>query len=52
LSADPAERNDLSAKHPDIVARLTGLCERARGDLGDSATGRKGAGVRVAFLGK
>lgn len=52
LSADPAERNDLSAKHPDIVARLAGLCERARGDLGDSATGRKGAGVRVAFLGK
>ncbi len=43
---DQGEKNDLSAKHPEIVARLEVLAERAREKLGDSATKRKGKAVR------
>lgn len=44
--ADVSETRDLAAQHPDIVARLEALAEKARADLGDSLTQRKGAGVR------
>jgi hypothetical protein len=37
---------DVSARHPDAIARLQALAERARDDLGDSLTQRTGRGVR------
>ncbi|HYE21077.1 MAG TPA: sulfatase [Tepidisphaeraceae bacterium] len=46
LEADPSESTDLSAKHPDVVRRLTALADVMRQDLGDSATGAKGSGRR------
>jgi len=46
LRTDPGETQDLSAGHPDIVRRLQALAEKARADLGDTLTGRKGSGVR------
>ena len=35
LDADIAESRDLSARHPEVVRRLTALAEKARADLGD-----------------
>jgi arylsulfatase A-like enzyme len=46
LRADVGEQRDVAAEHPDVVARLRALADRARADLGDSATGQKGRGVR------
>ena len=46
LEADVAEQNAVAAKHPEIVAELEQVAEKARRELGDSLTGRKGAGVR------
>ena len=47
LRTDPGEAHDVSAGHPDIVRRLQEYAEKARADLGDTLTGRKGTGVRV-----
>jgi len=46
LRSDPGEARDVSAAHPDVVRRLQSFAEKARADLGDALTGRKGAGVR------
>src|SRR5205823_15015252 len=46
LEKDPGETTDVAEKYPDVVRRLRELAERAREDLGDSATRRKGKGVR------
>jgi arylsulfatase A-like enzyme len=46
LRTDPGERQDVAAGHPDIVRRLQAFAEKARADLGDTLTGRKGAGLR------
>ncbi|OQB87122.1 MAG: Arylsulfatase [Planctomycetes bacterium ADurb.Bin126] len=46
LAADIGETHNLLDKHPDVVARLTALAERAREDLGDR--GRPGKGRRLA----
>lgn len=46
LRADIAEQHDVATKHPEIVAELEQEAEKARRELGDSLTGRKGAGVR------
>jgi arylsulfatase len=46
LRTDPGETTDVSAGHPDIVRRLQELGEKARADLGDMLSGRKGSGVR------
>jgi arylsulfatase A-like enzyme len=46
LEEDPGEARDLSGQFPQVIARLTAFAERAREELGDSATGRKGTGVR------
>jgi arylsulfatase len=48
LHDDVGETRDVSAQHPEIVARLTALAEQVRIDLGDALTGRKGEGVRAA----
>jgi arylsulfatase A len=48
LQTDPGEKNDLYAKHPDVVKRIEELAEKAREDLGDSATKRTGKNVRPA----
>lgn len=46
LDSDPAEKNNLVARHPDIVARLARLAARARDELGDGS--RHGRGQRPA----
>ena len=46
LHEDIGERNDVKDQHPEIVDRLKELGEKARQELGDSLTKRKGAGVR------
>jgi arylsulfatase A-like enzyme len=46
LEADPGETTNVAPDHPDVVARLQDLAERAREDLGDSATHRKGTHLR------
>lgn len=46
LEKDPGETVDLAAQQPDVVRRLSELAQQARADLGDTATGQKGAGLR------
>jgi arylsulfatase A len=46
LEKDPGEKTDLAEKYPEVVKRLQELAEKAREDLGDTATKRKGKGVR------
>jgi hypothetical protein len=36
----------VAAAHPEVVARLKALAEKAREDLGDSLTARQGKVVR------
>jgi hypothetical protein len=45
-SPDIGETTNVAELHADVVARLLELAERARADLGDSLTGRRGAGIR------
>jgi hypothetical protein len=47
LRSDPSESKDVSADHPEVVRRLEALLEKARAELGDTLTGRRGAGVRA-----
>src|SRR2546430_1729843 len=46
LEADPGEKDNVAEKHPDVVERLTKLGDKAREELGDSATKKEGKGVR------
>jgi arylsulfatase A len=46
LATDPDETTDLSAQHPDVMARLTKLAEATRDDLGDVNPLREGKGIR------
>jgi arylsulfatase A len=46
LKEDIGETTNVIEKHGEVVARLKKLAERARADLGDSATKQAGAGVR------
>jgi len=48
LVTDVSETTDVADKYPEIVTRLTAEAEKARADLGDELTGRKGSGVREA----
>jgi arylsulfatase A len=48
LDADVGETKNVAAEHPDVVKRLQAYGERARDDLGDSLTKRKGKNVRPA----
>lgn len=47
LVADPGERHDVAAAHPDVVRALQALAESARAELGDALTQRRGKGERV-----
>jgi arylsulfatase A-like enzyme len=44
LANDPREINDVAEKNPAVVQRLLDLADKARFELGDSATGQKGNG--------
>lgn len=46
LENDPGETTNLADRNPDVVRRLEALADKARADLGDSATRREGKGVR------
>lgn len=46
LRADPGERRNVAAEHPDMVKQLLAHAERARADLGDSLTKQSGSGRR------
>jgi arylsulfatase A len=46
LSKDIGETRNVADQQPDVVSRLTALADRIRNELGDSATKRRGSGVR------
>jgi arylsulfatase A len=46
LESDVGETKNVADQYPDVVRRLEALAEKAREELGDSATDRKGKGVR------
>jgi arylsulfatase len=46
LRADVSERVNVAERHPDIVKNLLAEAERARAELGDALTNRKGSGTR------
>jgi arylsulfatase A-like enzyme len=48
LEIDPGETKNVAANHPEVVRRLEALADKARADLGDSATEQHGKGVRPA----
>ncbi len=48
LATDIGETNNVAADHPDLVARLHTLLDRARQDLGDAVAGVEGNGRREA----
>jgi arylsulfatase A-like enzyme len=52
LENDVGETKDVAKDHADIVARLQELAEKARDDLGDTATKRAGKGVRPPGMAK
>lgn len=47
LDTDIGETTNVADKHPDIVSRLQTLAEKAREELGDSATKQQGKGFRA-----
>jgi len=46
MENDIEEQLNVAEQYPEIVKRLQTLAEKARQDLGDSATGQEGEGVR------
>ncbi len=48
LKKDVAESNDVADEYPEQVERLKKYAEKAREDLGDKLTKRKGTGIRPA----
>lgn len=46
LASDPGESRDVADRHPEVVERLLREAEKARSELGDGLTGRKGSGLR------
>lgn len=48
LQADMGETTDVADRHPDVVARLEALADRARADLGDALTGVNPTNARPA----
>lgn len=49
LRRDPGERYNVRFLYPEIVIELEELAEKARLDLGDDLTKRKGSGRRLAY---
>lgn len=47
VATDAGESKDVAAEHGDVVERLLAQAERARAELGDSLTKRKGSEVRM-----
>jgi arylsulfatase A len=48
LQNDVGEKTNVADKHADIVKQLEAFAEKAREDMGDTLTERKGKGVREA----
>jgi arylsulfatase A len=48
LKRDIGEQHNVIGQHPQLVKRLQALAERARDDLGDNLTDRKGKNARPA----
>lgn len=48
LRNDGEEKVNVAEKHPEVVERLKAMAEKARAELGDSASKRDGKGVRPA----
>jgi hypothetical protein len=48
LLNDVSETTNVAEKYPEVVRRLEELAEKARAELGDTLTGRKGSGNRPA----
>lgn len=48
LESDVGETKNVAAEHPEVVAQLQALAQRAREDLGDSAVKQAGKNVREA----
>jgi arylsulfatase A-like enzyme len=46
LEKDPGETENVLEQHPDVVAKIKSLADQMRAELGDSATGQTGTGVR------
>ena len=46
LRRDPGEEYDVIKKYPNIAKELEELAEKARSDMGDNLTGRKGINNR------
>ena len=46
LHNDVGEKTDVASSNPAIAQRLLALAEKAREELGDSLTQRKGSGLR------
>ncbi len=46
LASDIREVTDVATEHPELVKRLEGFADEIRADLGDSLTGKEGAGTR------
>ena len=46
LDKDIGEKNNVAEQHPEIVAKLKKLADKARQEFGDSATKTKGKGIR------
>jgi arylsulfatase A len=46
LANDISESKDVAETHPDVVKQLEAEAEKARAELGDALTKRKGAGTR------
>ncbi|MSR42308.1 MAG: arylsulfatase [Phycisphaerales bacterium] len=46
LERDPGEQHSVLLEHPDVVESIMREVERARGELGDSLTKRRGRGSR------
>ncbi|PWJ56695.1 arylsulfatase [Dyadobacter jejuensis] len=46
LRRDPGERYDVQGSYPEVMTSLMELAEKARQDLGDDITDRKGANLR------
>jgi arylsulfatase A-like enzyme len=48
LESDVGETTNVADRHPEVVARLQALAEKARDDLGDASQKRRGNHVREA----